>query len=179
MSEEKDSPDAPTLVDGKGSDETAVTLAKAELDQLQAKARERDQFLDLLQRTRAEFENYQKRAQKDREQERRYLYGGLVFDFLPLFDNLERAVAAAQQAGETGPLVDGVALVQSQFLDLLKRHGVTPIDALGKPFDPNMHQAVMQQPAKDQPTNTVVQVIERGFMNQDRVLRPAKVVVSK
>ena len=97
----------------------------------------------------------------------------------PHFDNLERAVAAAQQAGETGPLVDGVALVQSQFLDLLKRYGVIPIDALGKPFDPNMHQAVMQQPAKDQPPNTVVQVIERGFMNQDRVLRPAKVVVSK
>src|SRR3989442_12345801 len=119
MSEVKNSPDEAAMVDGKDSAVAAVPVSNAELDQLRAKARERDQFLDLLQRTRAEFENYQKRAQKDREQERRYLYGGLVFDFLPLFDNLERAVAAAQQAGETGPLVDGVALVQSQFLDLL------------------------------------------------------------
>jgi molecular chaperone GrpE len=149
-----------------------------ELAKLRAKAAERDQYLDMLQRSRAEFENYQKRAQKDREQERRYMYGPLVFDFLPVLDNLDRAVVAAQQAGETGPLVQGVALVQNQFLELLKRYGITRIDALGKPFDPNIHQAVMQQPAKDQPANTVVQVLEQGFMNQDRVLRPAKVVVA-
>lgn len=161
---------------------TAVNGAEAvsgeELTRLRARAAERDQFLDLLQRTKAEFENYQKRAQKDREQERRYMYGPLVFDFLPVLDNLERAVVAAKQAGETGPLVQGVALVQNQFLELLKRYGITRIDALGKPFDPNIHQAVMQQPNPQQPANTVLQVLEQGFMNQDRVLRPAKVIVS-
>jgi len=70
-------------------------------------------------------------------------------------------------------------MVQNQFLDILKRQGVTRIDALGKPFDPNLHQAVMQQTARDQPPNTVVQVLEKGYTIHDRVLRPAKVVVSK
>ena len=166
--------ETPEAAQDNGTD----TVSGDELIKLRAKAAERDQYLDMLQRSRAEFENYQKRAQKDREQERRYMYGPLVFDFLPVLDNLERAVVAAQQVGETGPLVQGVALVQNQFIELLKRYGITRIDALGKPFDPNVHQAVMQQPAKDQPPNTVIQVLEQGFMNQDRVLRPAKVVVT-
>jgi molecular chaperone GrpE len=153
--------------------------APAELETLRARARERDEYLDLLQRTRADFANYQKRNQKEREQERRYQYGPLVLELLPALDNLERATAAAKQANENGPLVQGVAMVQSQLLDILKRHGITPIEAEGKPFDPNLHQAVMQQPAKPgQAPNTVVQVLERGFMIHDRVLRPAKVIVS-
>jgi len=68
--------------------------------------------------------------------------------------------------------------VQTQLLDMLKRHGITPIDALGKPFDPNLHQAVMQQPSADYPPNTVIQVLQQGFMIHDRVLRPASVIVS-
>ena len=150
-----------------------------ELESLRAKAAERDQFLDLLQRSRAEFENYQKRAQKDREQERRFMQAAILSDLLPVMDNLERAMDAAKQAGETGPLVQGVTMVQSQFLDLLKRYGVTPIDALGKPFNPNVHQAVMQRASPHQPPNTVVQVLETGYAQPERVLRPAKVVVSK
>jgi molecular chaperone GrpE len=150
----------------------------AELEALRKKAVERDQYLDLLQRTRAEFENYQKRVQKDREQERRYMSGEVLSSLLPVLDNLERAVAAAQQAGEKGPLVEGVAMVQNQFLELFKRYGITRIDALDKVFDPHLHQAVMQQ-AADKAANTVVQVLEQGYLNQDRVLRPAKVIVSK
>ena len=69
-------------------------------------------------------------------------------------------------------------MVRSQFLELLKRNGVTPIEAQGKPFDPNVHQALMQNPSAEVPENTVLQVIEQGFMNHDRVLRPAKVIVS-
>ncbi len=157
----------------------AQTPSAEEYEQLKARAAERDQFLDLLQRTRADFENYQKRAHKDREQERRYIYGPLLYDLLPVLDNLERAMVAAQQAGETGPLVQGVALVLTQLLDLLKRYGVTRIEALGQPFDPNVHQAIMQQPTADVPANTVVQVVEQGYLNHDRVLRPAKVIVSK
>jgi molecular chaperone GrpE len=139
---------------------------------------ERDQLRDLAQRTRAEFENYQKRNQKDREQERRYWYTPLVLDLLPVFDNLERTLAAAKQAGETGPLVQGVAMVQGQLLEMLKRHGIKRIEADGKPFDPNVHQAVVQQPSAELEPGTVIQVLEQGFMNHDRVLRPAKVIVS-
>jgi molecular chaperone GrpE len=139
---------------------------------------ERDEFRGLLQRTRADFENYQKRSQRELEQERRYWHGRLALELLPILDNFDRAVAAAKQAGETGPLVQGVAMIQAQVLDALKRHGITRIEALGQPFDPNLHQAVMQQPSAEQPPNTVLQVLEQGFMIHDRVLRPARVVVS-
>ena len=158
---------------------TAETITPQELTALQRRAAERDQFLDLAQRTRAEFENFQKRNRLDREQERKYQYGPLVRDLLPVFDNLQRATVAAEQAGEKGPLVQGVMMVLSQFLELLKRHGVTRIEAQpGQPFDHHLHEAIQQVPAPNQPPNSVVQVVEQGFMNQDRVLRPAKVIVS-
>src|SRR5262245_20070593 len=159
--------------------------ASAVLDDLEAlKARasqaeqERDQFLGLLQRTRADFENYEKRVLRDHAQERRFMHGGLAKDLLPALDNLERATRAAQQVGEKGPLVQGVAMVQSQLLDALKRHGITRIAAEGQPFDPALHEAIMQQPAGDKKPGIVLQVVEQGFMLHDRVLRPAKVIVS-
>ena len=99
-------------------------------------------------------------------------------DLLPVIDNLDRAMTAAKQAGESGPLVQGVGMVQTQLLDMLNRHGITPIDALGKPFDPNLHQAIMQQPSADHPPQTVIQVLQQGFMIHDRVLRPVGVIVS-
>jgi molecular chaperone GrpE len=156
----------------------AAKIVRDDLAGLRSRAEERDKFLSLLQRTQADFENYQKRNQREREQERRYWHGALASDLLPVIDNLDRAMTAAKQANESGPLVQGVGLVQTQLLDMLKRHGITPIDALGKPFDPNLHQAVMQQPSADYPPNTVTQVLQQGFMIHDRVLRPASVMVS-
>jgi molecular chaperone GrpE len=160
---------------------TATDSAPAdELVALRARAAERDQFLDMLQRTRAEFENYQKRNQRDREQERRYMQGDFVLKLLPVYDNLQRAVAEARRVGETGPLVQGVGMVLTQFLDVLKGYGVTPIEAQGQPFNPSVHEAIAQQPAAPGVApNTIVQVVEQGFMNQDRVLRPARVVVAQ
>jgi molecular chaperone GrpE len=173
---EPGAPPRPEAADGTtapGREDGSAVLADFE-----ALRQERDQFLNLLQRTRADFENYQKRNQREREQERRYWHAPLALDLLPVLDNLDRALAAARQAGEAGPLVQGVGLVQTQLLDLLRRHGITPIEALDQPFDPNQHQAVMQQPTAERPPNTVVQVLEQGFLIQDRVLRPAKVVVA-
>jgi molecular chaperone GrpE len=154
-----------------------------DLEALRARAssaeQQRDEFLNLLQRTRADFENYQKRVLRDQAQERRYAAGPLAADLLPVLDNLDRALEAARKANEQGPLVQGIALVQTQLRDVLRRHGVTPIEALGKPFDPNLHQALLQQPSADQPPDTVAQVLEEGFLIHDRVLRPAKVAVSR
>ena len=105
--------------------------------------------------------------------------GQFILDILPVLDNLERATAAAKQAGEKGPLVQGVGLVQQQFFDLLKRYGVKRIEAEGQPFDANRHQALTQMPTADKPPNTVMHVAEHGYLHHDRVLRPAKVVVSQ
>jgi molecular chaperone GrpE len=145
---------------------------------LQAAEQARDQYLDLVQRTRAEFENYQKRQQRDLAAQLRFAQVPLASDLLGALDNLERATAAAEKAGEKGPLVQGVAMVRSQLLDVLRRHGITRMEVLGQPFDPNLHQAVMQQPSKDHPPMTVVQVLEPGYLIHDRVLRPASVAVS-
>ncbi len=167
--------------DNKPNGETTATATPAQearKDDVESLRKQAAEFRDLALRTRAEFENYQKRNQKERDQERRYWYTPLVLDLLPVFDNLDRTLAAAKQAGDTGPLVQGVAMVQGQVLEALKRHGITRIDADGKEFDPNVHQAVMQQPSEDRDPGTVLQVLEQGFMNHDRVLRPAKVIVA-
>ena len=145
---------------------------------LRAAQQQRDQYLDLLKRERADFENYQKRAARERDEERRYAAAPLARDLLPAFDNLQRAVDAAKQVNEQGPLVQGVAATQAQLLQILARHGIKPIEALHQPFDPNRHEAVMQQPSGDHPPGTVLQVLQQGFTIHDRVLRPASVVVS-
>src|SRR5205085_10727689 len=115
---------------------------------------------------------------RESAQERRYSHGPLALELLPILDNFDRAVAAAKQAGESGPLMQGVALIQTQFLDVLRRYGISRIEAEGQPFDPHLHQAVMQMPSAKHPPNTVLQVLEQGFTIHDRVLRPARVVVS-
>lgn len=168
--------------DGMSQEEQAAAVFD-DLESLRGRAvsaeQDRDQFRDLLQRTKADFDNYQKRMQRDLATERRYAHAGLALDLLPVLDNFDRATAAAKKAGESGPLMQGVDMVRAQLLDLLRRHGITVIDAMRKPFDPNQHEAVMQQPNAEVPPNTVLQVLEQGFMIHDRVLRPAKVIVSK
>jgi len=176
MTQSNPAPESP------GNGDAAGTAVIHDLEALQARIadaeQKRDEYLDLLQRTRADFENYQKRALREMIQERKYAHADLAHDLLAALDNLDRATTAAKQAGDQSPLAQGVTLVQTQLLDILRRHGVTRIEAQGKPFDPNQHQAVIQQPAPDLPPNSVVQVLEQGFMIHDRVLRPAKVIVS-
>ncbi len=167
----------PQSEDLVSDDIAAAVLENAE--ELRTKAAERDKYFDLWLREKAEFDNYQKRAQREQLQERRYANLPLALDLLPVIDNLERATAAAKQANETGPLVQGVAMVLTLFFEILRRHGITVIEAEGQPFDPNLHEAVMQQPNASKPPQTVLQVLERGFKIHDRVLRPAKVIVSK
>jgi molecular chaperone GrpE len=162
-----------------GPSEGDASVVMEDLENLRARAEERDQFLALLKRTQADFENYQKRNQREREQEWRYRGEALARDLLGVLDNLERALDAGHKADEHGPLVKGVEMVLNQFLDLLKRHGVTPIEVTpGQPFDPAVHQAVMQQPSKELPPGSVAQVFQRGFKLHDRVLRPAGVAVA-
>jgi len=182
MAEKSVSPEENKNVTGSenGANEATAVLNDLEALRTRAEAAEqkRDEYLDLVKRTQADFENYQKRAQRDAVQERKYAHASLAADLLPALDNLERATAAAKQAGDEGALVQGVLMVQSQLLEILKRHGITPIDAQGKPFDPNLHQAVNQMPSAAFPPGTVIKVLEQGFMIHDRVLRPARVTVS-
>jgi molecular chaperone GrpE len=127
----------------------------------------------------ADFENTRKRLIRDAELDRKYAAEGLVRDLLAPLDNLARALDAAKRAGDTGPLATGIAATALQLLDALKRHGVTPIAVEpGTPFDPNLHQAVMQQPDSGFEAGQVVQVVQQGFALHDRVLRAASVIVA-
>lgn len=127
----------------------------------------------------AEFENARKRLAQDADRQRKYAHEPLARDLLTGLDNLDRAAWAAKQAGDTGPLAQGVVATVTLFLDVLKRHGVTRVDvAPGAVFDPSVHEAVMQQPTNDYPSGSVVQMIQPGFLLHDRVLRPATVIVA-
>jgi molecular chaperone GrpE len=175
-------PAADARGNGDGPEARAASAAVRDVESLRdrvtAAERQRDEYLALLQRTRADFENYQKRVQRDQAEERRYAHAAIARELLPILDNLQRALDAARRQAESDPLVQGVALVQSQLRDVLGRSGVTPIDALDRPFDPNWHEAVMQQPRSDVAPGTVVAVLEPGYRLHERVLRPARVAVA-
>lgn len=150
--------------------------ATPEPDPMAVLAAERDALRDQLLRARAEFDNYRKRVSRDMEQLRKTAAEALIRDMLPVVDNLERALAHAED--KNNPLVQGVEMVTKQFADLLSGRGLEPVAAMGIPFDPNVHEALAYQPSEEHPENTVMLEYERGYKLGDQVLRPAKVVVS-
>ena len=127
----------------------------------------------------ADFENARRRQLQDAERQRKYAQEPLARDLLTGIDNLDRAVDAALKTGDSTELVKGVKATLALFLDILKRHGVQRVEAtVGSPFDPTVHEAVMQHPTNDHPPGSIVQVAQQGFMLHDRLLRPAHVIVA-
>jgi molecular chaperone GrpE len=162
--------DEPTTTPAADSSELVATRAKLEAT---------EQELSNYKLKLADFDNARKRLLRDVETERKYAVEPIVRDLLSAFDNLERALDAAKQANDTGPLATGVAVTANQFLDVLKRHGITRVACEpGNAFDPNLHQAVMQQPHAEFQPGHVIQVLQHGFLLHDRVIRPATVIVS-
>jgi molecular chaperone GrpE len=159
------------------------TPTKAELQQqleeLEARAStaeaERDAYLDSLQRLKAEFDNYRKRAARDQESLVARAHERLVKELLPVLDDLGRALEAAA-AHEEAKLEEGVALVQRELSAVLEREGLLEIEADGR-FDPHVHEALLSQ-LSEKEEGTVIEVIQKGYRLGDRVLRPARVVVS-
>src|SRR5262245_24856143 len=147
-------------------------------EQLQAAVAERDALLQKWLLAVADLDNYRRRVQKEAEQERRYAVLPLARDLLPALDNLHRALEAAKNGGDVKQLVQGVQMVAKQFDEILARHAVVPIHATGKPFDPNLHQALQQVPTPGKPPMTVLAEYERGYTLHDRVVRPSTVIVS-
>jgi molecular chaperone GrpE len=138
---------------------------------------ERDELKDQLLRSRAEFANYQKRVKQQADADRAYAIGNLARDLLEAIDNLERATGALKSSASEG-ITAGLEMVQKQLLGILAKYGVEPIAAMGEAFDPNFHDAFMQQPSAEHPEGTVVNELTKGYKIHDRVLRPSKVAVS-
>lgn len=159
--------------DGQAGAEDADPVEAALLDVVIA---ERDGYLDALRRLQAEFDNYRRRSQRESTEVRARARCGLLAEFLPVFDNLARALDAAEHHQE-GKVLDGVRLTHSLFADLLRREGVEEIHPLGSTFDPHLHEAIVSLPS-DEEEGTVVQVVEKGYAAGETVLRPARVAVS-
>jgi len=153
-----------------------AALTAPELGALIEQAEERDKFFDRMQRLQSEMENIQKRARRERDNWLLQANQNLLSDVLPVVDSFELAL---QNAGDDAEgFSEGMRNIQQQLQAILDRHGVVTIDALGKPFDPAVHEALMTQESGDHPAETVLLVLKQGYRLHDRVLRPAQVSVS-
>ena len=159
--------------------EEEVISEKDELERLQADV---EAVRDRMLRTAAEFENYKKRAEREKNEFMKYIAAEFVTDLLPIMDNLERAIDVDEDANAEEQnfksFREGIKLICKQLQDVLTRRGVTQIEAVGKPFDPNVHGAVMQTPSDKYPENIVATEFQKGYMLHDRVIRASMVSVS-
>ena len=172
----EDTEDTTAVENPKNADESedSKDSEKSELD----KANEQIAALsDKLIRNAAEFDNYKKRTAREKEDFYKSAVCETVAPLLPVLDNLERAVAAAEDSGECGSVLDGVKMVKKQFEDALKSIGVEPIEAVGEQFDPEKHNAVMTADS-DEDENTVLEEFQKGYIYRDKVVRHSMVKVS-
>jgi molecular chaperone GrpE len=146
---------------------------KAQLAEAQAKTQE---YIDAWQRERADFTNFRRRAEADAQQTYRFAAGATIKKFLAVMDDLERALA---HRPSDNSWADGIELVYRKYQGILDAEGVTRIDAEGKAFDPNLHEAIMQEPSEEHESGTVIAVLQQGYMHGEKVLRPALVKVAQ
>ena len=156
-------------------------LSPAAIAELQAQAAKAKEHWDTLLRTTADFENFKKRAARERQDAVKFANESLLQKLVPILDTFDMALTAATNAkeGTAQSLQTGVSMILSQFRNTLTEAGLEEIDAAGKPFDPNFHEAVSQQETADVPEGTVVQQLRRGYKLKERLLRPATVIVAK
>lgn len=179
-------PEYAEAADEPTDDETAAEQSdaagvepQADADEaLAALQKDRDAYKEQFLRAVADFDNYRKRIERERRELSEYAAADVLRELLPIIDNFERALQAPA-AGDTEAFKRGVELIHKQMLDLLRKRGVTHIDALGADFDPNVHQAVIHEPSEDHREGEVMHELQRGYKLGDRLLRPAMVKVAK
>jgi molecular chaperone GrpE len=169
-----------------GNSEPLVTVEQGnitpeQLEELKQRAAKADEHWDRLLRTTADFDNFRKRAAREKQEAIRFANESLMEKLLPVLDSFEMALSAANKADASGleSLQAGIGLVQQQLRSVLADAGLELVDATGKTFDPNLHEAVSQQETKDVPEGQVVQQLRKGYKLKDRLLRPATVIVAK
>ena len=173
--ENGESPGAPEDIDVEPATEEDLEWDEATVlsEELEAARRERDQYLDALQRLKAEFENSRKRQERERVRVLSMASERLVQELLPVLDNLDRALEAG------GDIREGVQATRDQLAEVLGDEGLLPVASDGKPFDPNVHEAVMSQISEEHEEGTIIQTFQRGYLLNGKPIRTAKVVVAK
>jgi len=159
-------------------EEKLLSESLEEIERIKAEA---EAARDRLLRAAAEYENFKKRAEREKEEAMKFIAESIVLDIIPIVDNLDRAIKSAQSDEKKNfdALLQGIEMIQKQMLSVLEKYGVGVIESEGQPFDPRIHEAILQVPSEEYPENTVVQEFERGYTLHDKVIRPAKVIVSK
>lgn len=183
-SETETAVDSETVSDKKTDKENEeagepVILTNEEIVDLKKKAKERDSFLDQLLRTKAEFMNYQKRMHKENESIAQFAIQNLILDLFPELDNFDRALKLADNSKDISKFVEGIKLIEDQLFKVLGKYGVKSIETVGKAFDPNLHEAVVEDENNELPHHTITDELQRGFLLKERIIRPSKVKVSK
>ena len=171
---------------GAGEEAAAEPTVEERLAQLEADkaqlAKEKQENWDRFLRATADLENFRKRSRRDLDDARIEARSKVLREMLPVIDNLDRALVHAESTeggAQSGGIVEGVQLVMRQFAQALERCDVRPVEAVGKPFDPNMHEAISQMETAEHPPGSVVQSLQKGYTIGERLLRPALVVVAK
>lgn len=175
-----ESPSAEEKTAAPSSEEVLQRELEEMRRRLEEQERESRENRDLFLRTMADLENFRRRARQEKEEIRQRANQELLSELLPVLDDFERALDAAQQTRNFDALCEGVSMILRKMQDLLAKHGVEPIEAVGKPFDPALHEAVLQTPASDQyPPGTVVAEIRKGYTLNGKLLRASLVNVAK
>lgn len=167
-----------TPVETTGESEIPRPPAQDVEDQKNAAEAKVKEYLDGWQRTQAEFINYRKRVEREQEQQRLNAIGSAVRRYLPVVDDLERALMNLPEDCQGIPWVDGITLIYQKMTSALEADGVKPMGNVGEPFDPNLHEAIGQAPSDDIPSGHIIEVLQKGYVIGDRVLRPAVVRVA-
>jgi molecular chaperone GrpE len=161
----------------KDEDKTSQEMLTLEAELAKAKAKAEDQY-GQLQRLQAEFDNYRKRTQKEKAELIKYASERLVEELLPVLDNFDRAVSAAKDNPDFTAFSQGIEMILRQMQAALNKEGLKAMDAVGQPFDPNLHDAVLRVASDEHPENTVVEEIQKGYFLKEKVLRPCMVKVA-
>lgn len=181
MSTEQDKTDERIVQNGDAgqSEDEQEETSEAQASEAEESQAELHRLREQLLRTAADFDNFRKRSRREIEDARTRAREELLRDFLPVFDNLERAVVHAEQASDAKAVADGVRMVLKQFTDTLGKIGIERIESVGKAFDPNFHDAFQQVETNEHPPGTVVAELQPGYAMGDRLIRAAMVMVAK
>lgn len=164
------------VADTASKQETGEEGLAAQLTKVREEARDIE---DRMFRLAAEFENYKKRMQRERETMMKYAEENILKELLPSLDNLERAIEQGRNADDAAVLLEGVEMTYKGLMTALEKVGLKPLSGVGEQFDPNFHEALAMEPSDDVPANVILQEYQKGYMFKDRLIRAAKVVVSK
>ncbi|MEY4387457.1 MAG: hypothetical protein RLY20_2740 [Verrucomicrobiota bacterium] len=177
-------PESPTTTANENAAapaEAAPALTPAQLDELKAQAAKAAEYWDRLLRLTADLDNYKKRAAREKQDAVKFAHEGLMQKLIPVLDNFEAALTAVQasDSADAKTLLTGVQMIQQQLKSTLTDAGLEEVEAHGKPFDPNLHEAVSQAESAEHPEGHVMQQLRKGYRLRERLLRPATVIVAK